>query len=280
MGNSQPITACQIPEAFNPLPIEMLVSVYKNNRRNKPDDCNINTVSAETLSKTDVKCVRNTPVVNNDSQEVDYIEKPLSSNNNTQVNKNKEKSIYYESRFFMVKDNHKVIRQSERKAGGEIVNNKIAGELPMLSDVKGWNENTPLDSKGNINMNNKSSHQIIRSIPLTIYHQNIRALSGKANELLGQLHLSFPQVLCLTEHHKNQLELQHTLLDSFKLTASYCRNSYVKGGACIFVQDGVRCTSIDLEKYCKDKDFEACACKVYLNTKRVCIIAIYRAPIW
>jgi len=84
VGNSQPITACQIPEAFNPLPIEMLVSVYKNNRRNKPDDCNINTVSAETLSKTDVKCVRNTPVVNNDSQEVDYIEKPLSSNNNSQ----------------------------------------------------------------------------------------------------------------------------------------------------------------------------------------------------
>jgi hypothetical protein len=65
--------------------------------------------------------VGNTPVVNNDSQEVDYIEKPLSSNNNTQVNKNKEKSIYYESRFFMVKDNHKVIRQSERKAGGESV---------------------------------------------------------------------------------------------------------------------------------------------------------------
>jgi len=83
-----------------------------------------------------VKCVGNTPVVNNDSQEVDYIEKPLSSNNNSQEDiitckstRKKEKSIYYESRFFMVKDNHKVIRQSERKAGGESVNNKIAGEL-------------------------------------------------------------------------------------------------------------------------------------------------------
>jgi hypothetical protein len=116
----------------------------------------------------------------------------------------------------MVKDNHKVIRQSERKAGGESINNKIAGELPTLIDVNGWNDNTPLDSKGNINMNNKSSHQISRSIPLTIYHQNIRGLRGKANELLGQLHPSFPQVLCLTEHHMNQLELQRTPLDGFK----------------------------------------------------------------
>ena len=103
----------------------------------------------------------------------------------------------------MVKDNHKVIRQSERKAGGESVNNKIAEELTTLIDVKGWNENTPLDSKGNINMYNKSSHQISRSIPLTIYHQNIRGLRGKANDLLGQLHPSFPQVLCLNEHHMN-----------------------------------------------------------------------------
>ena len=104
----------------------------------------------------------------------------------------------------MVKDNHKIIRQSERKAVGESVNNKIAGELPTLIDVKGWNENIPLDSKGNIDMNNKSSHQISRSIPLTIYRQNIRGLREKANKLLGQLHPSFPQVLCLTEHHMNQ----------------------------------------------------------------------------
>jgi hypothetical protein len=38
------------------------------------EDQSDNSVSVETLSKTDVKCVGNTPVVNNDSQEVDYIE--------------------------------------------------------------------------------------------------------------------------------------------------------------------------------------------------------------
>ena len=33
-----------------------------------------------------------------------------------------------------------------------------------------------------------------------------------------------------------------------------------------------------MENHCKDKDFEVCAIKIYLNTKCACIIAIYRAP--
>ena len=44
------------------------------------------------------------------------------------------------------------------------------------------------------------------------------------------------------------------------------------------MQDGLRCTSFDLTKYCKDKDLEACACKIYLSSRRICIITIYRAP--
>jgi hypothetical protein len=30
--------------------------------------------------------------------------------------------------------------------------------------------------------------------------------------------------------------------------------------------------------YCKDKDFEVCAVKLHFNTRKICIIAIYRAP--
>jgi hypothetical protein len=35
----------------------------------------------------------------------------------------------------------------------------------------------------------------------------------------------------------------------------------------------------DLAKYCIDKHFEVCAVKVKLDSKRFCIITIYRAPI-
>jgi hypothetical protein len=43
---------------------------------------------------------------------------------------------------------------------------------------------------------------------LNIFHQNIRRLRGKANELLSHLYPAFPHILCSTEHHIKLLELQ------------------------------------------------------------------------
>ena len=76
----------------------------------------------------------------------------------------------------------------------------------------------------------------------------------------------------------NHLELQQTFLDNYKIGACYCRNAFEKGGACIFVQENVRYVKLDLEKHCKDKDFEVCAKKMYFNTRHAYIIAIHRAP--
>jgi hypothetical protein len=76
----------------------------------------------------------------------------------------------------------------------------------------------------------------------------------------------------------NYLELHQICFDNYTLVASYCRTFYGKGGVCIFVHKNLRHTSIDLTEYCKDKDFEACAIKIHLNSRKVCIIALYRAP--
>ena len=124
----------------------------------------------------------------------------------------------------------------------------------------------------------KLTHQQNDAVPLTTYHQDARGLRGKANEFLSQLYLTFPNILCLTERHMNHLELQQTFLESYNLGVSYCRTLYEKEGVCIFMQESLRYESIDLEKYCKDKDFEVCAIKIYLNTKTACIIAIYSNP--
>jgi len=107
---------------------------------------------------------------------------------------------------------------------------------------------------------------------ITVHHQNVTGLKGKANEL-SQLHPTFPHTLCLSEHHINHLELQQTFLDNYKLGVRYCRTLYKKGSVYILVQESFRYVRIDLEKYCKDKDFEVCAIKIYLNTKSVCIIS-------
>jgi hypothetical protein len=75
----------------------------------------------------------------------------------------------------------------------------------------------------------KLSHQLSGTVPLTIYHQNVRRLRGKASELLSQLYPTFPHILCCSEHHMNHLVLQQTFFDNYKLAASYCRTLYEKG---------------------------------------------------
>jgi hypothetical protein len=88
---------------------------------------------------------------------------------------------------------------------------------------------------------------------------------GKVNE--SQLYPTFPHVLCLSEHHMNYLQLQQIFLDSYSLGVGYCRSSYAKEGVCILVQEK-QFVRINLAKYCKDKDFEVCVIKIYLDTKK------------
>jgi hypothetical protein len=76
----------------------------------------------------------------------------------------------------------------------------------------------------------------------------------------------------------NHVELQQTYTDSYNLGASYCRTSYTKGGVCTYVHRSLIFVSIGLEKHFKVKHFEACALKLYLNFKSICIITIHRAP--
>jgi len=116
------------------------------------------------------------------------------------------------------------------------------------------------------------------SLLLTVYHQNIRGLRGKVMKLLSQLYPTFPHILCFSEHHMKHLELRRSHFDNYKLGGSYCRTKYEMGGVCIFVQESMNYVRLDLEKYCQDMDFEVCAIKIHLDSKSVCIIAIYRAP--
>ena len=145
----------------------------------------------------------------------------------------------------MVKENHKLISQNERRVDGQILSKINTGKLPTAININGYKGNVSIDRKSSSNSKNKSSQQT-SVLPITVYHQNIRGLKGKVNELLSQLYPTFPQVLCFSEHHMNQTELQHTFLDGYNLRVCYCRISHIKGGVCIYVQNGVRCTNIDL----------------------------------
>jgi exonuclease III len=64
----------------------------------------------------------------------------------------------------------------------------------------------------------------------------------------------------------------------YKMAAYFCRTSYAKGGVCMYVHKSLKIESVDIESYCKEKDLEACAIKLNLNSTHICIITTYRAP--
>jgi hypothetical protein len=91
-----------------------------------------------------------------------------------------------------------------------------------------------------------------------IFHQNIRGLKNKCNELLCHLEDQTPHVLCLTEHHLDGDELSHLNLCNYTLGAFYRRRYFKMGGTCIYVQNNLNTLNIKLDNLCCDKDIEAC----------------------
>jgi hypothetical protein len=78
------------------------------------------------------------------------------------------------------------------------------------------------------------------SSPLLIFHQNIYGLSKKTDKLINSLFPKFPHILCFSEHHPKQIELEQINLEGYKLGAAYCRKSLLKGGVCIFVHKKIQ----------------------------------------
>ena len=111
---------------------------------------------------------------------------------------------------------------------------------------------------------------------LIIYHQNIRGISNKTEELLTSLSCSTPQIICLSEHHLQPEEIGLVSLNKYILGASFCRQTYKHGGVCIYVLNNIPFNTINLEVYPKEKDLEICALKLSVTNNSFAIICIYK----
>jgi len=153
--------------------------------------------------------------------------------------------------------------------------------MASLKTTKHINTNTPsIDALAN--NHNHASTNIFKdhsnSSKFLIYHQNIRGISKKIDEFLISLWYNRPQIVCLTEHHLKAEEINNINLDQCKLGTSFCRKKYKSGGACIYVSKHLQFSTINLEKYHKEKDLEICALKLNIQTENFIIIRIYRSP--
>lgn len=88
---------------------------------------------------------------------------------------------------------------------------------------------------------------------LEVYYQNICRLGRKTNELTASLYPNFPHIKCFSEHHLKQNELNHISTYNYNLGANFCKQSFNKGGVCIFLHKTLKCLTPNLKEFCKDK---------------------------
>ena len=113
-----------------------------------------------------------------------------------------------------------------------------------------------------------------------IFHQNIRGLKLKVDELSNSIFPDYPHIMCLTEHHLKDYEIDNLPIDHFKLGSKFCRHEFKNGGVCIFIHEDREFFSILLDKYCKEKDIEVCAVKLNITSMKLIILCSwYRASL-
>jgi exonuclease III len=86
-----------------------------------------------------------------------------------------------------------------------------------------------------------------------------------------------PIVICLTVHHLIDYEMDASHIPKYKLEARYCSEKLKNGGVCIYIQDDLNFATINLQKYCKERDIEIVTIRLKLKEKKVIIFCIYRA---
>jgi hypothetical protein len=109
----------------------------------------------------------------------------------------------------------------------------------------------------------------VNEAPLKVYHQNIRSLRKKFQELTCCVYPDLPHIICLTEYHMNILEFSYINAEGYTVGAQFCRTFQEKGGVIIYVHNNLKFINIDLSEYCKEKDFEVCAIKLNINSLNV-----------
>ena len=113
---------------------------------------------------------------------------------------------------------------------------------------------------------------------LKVYHQNVRGLKGKINELLFSFLTQSPHIICLIEHHLKDYETDVTPIPNYKLGAKYCRQNLKNGSVSIYTHDTLTFSKSNVLKHCKEQDIEICAVQLKLQKNTVIILCLYRAP--
>jgi hypothetical protein len=112
---------------------------------------------------------------------------------------------------------------------------------------------------------------LFKSNGFKIYHQNICGISNKTSEIYAHLHPDYPQILCFKEHHFKYSQIENLTIINCSLGTSYCRESFIMGGVCTYVQNPQNYEAVNIRELCIDKALEARAVKCKFVSSIFCI---------
>jgi hypothetical protein len=98
----------------------------------------------------------------------------------------------------------------------------------------------------------------------TVFHQNFCGLCNKLTkkDLLNSLRSNSPQIFCIKEHHLIDEVLENITLCPCILGAKFCGQKHKCVGVCIFVQNNMPCTDINMDRYSNEKGHRNLCCKI------------------
>jgi hypothetical protein len=123
-----------------------------------------------------------------------------------------------------------------------------------------------------------SLHNENSNTDLTIFHQNIRGLYNKADELVNSWTTESPHILYLTKHHLHNHEINSTCIQYYNLGARYCSKNCKGSRLSMFVHDTLMFLTINLDGFCRDQDLEICAVQLHFSSIIFYILCVYRPP--
>jgi hypothetical protein len=158
----------------------------------------------------------------------------------------------------------------------------MVNSIQNVADKLQINPSNTLTTTSHINIqpqigSNAIVHGSVDNI-FKVYHQNIRGIRNKTNEIINSLLPELPKILCITEHHLKEHELERISIDHYNLGAKFCRKNLKDGGVSIFVHESLNFFNINIQEFGKEQDIEVCEIKIQLPTITICIISIYRSP--
>jgi hypothetical protein len=73
-------------------------------------------------------------------------------------------------------------------------------------------------------------------------------------ELLSSILFDPPHIMCLTEHHIKEYEVNDILIDNYELGAKYCGT--VNKNVCIFIDGLIKFNNVPVVKYCVEEPLQ------------------------